>query len=379
MRFRKRAAVLSAAGLLAAAGITGCSGSLDTDAVVATVGGEDILLGVANFYARMQQGEYETYYASVLGTTGDEMWTQEYSENTTLEEETKNTILESLEDMYIISQHAEEYDIALTDDENDAIADAAAQLDEDNTSETKEAVSGYRKYVEKLLQLATIQTKMDSAMREGVDEEVSDEEAAQKGMEYAFFPYTTTDDDGNSVDLTDEEKEGIRAKAQAFADELGEGADSETAAEAAGVEVQVSTFDSESTSPNSDLIAAADALENEGDVTGIVETDNGIYVARLTSLLDREATDREKESIVEQRRQDQYDSLLEQWRNDADIQVDENVWDKVDFEEQGVTIITSPAEEGTSDGAEETAEDQEEGNNSDSEADSASDETDSSQ
>ncbi len=379
MRFRKRAAVLSAAGLLAAAGITGCSGSLDTDAVVATVGGEDILLGVANFYARMQQGEYETYYASVLGTTGDEMWTQEYSENTTLEEETKNTILESLEDMYIISQHAEEYDIALTDDENDAIADAAAQFDEDNTSETKEAVSGYRKYVEKLLQLATIQTKMDSAMREGVDEEVSDEEAAQKGMEYAFFPYTTTDDDGNSVDLTDEEKEGIRAKAQAFADELGEGADSETAAEAAGVEVQVSTFDSESTSPNSDLIAAADALENEGDVTGIVETDNGIYVARLTSLLDREATDREKESIVEQRRQDQYDSLLEQWRNDADIQVDENVWDKVDFEEQGVTIITSPAEEGTSDGAEETAEDQEEGNNSDSEADSASDETDSSQ
>ena len=46
------------------------------------------------------------------------------------------------------------------------------------------------------------------------------------------------------------------------------------------------------------MIAAADALTNEGDVTDIIETENGIYIAKLTSLLDREATDSKKESIV---------------------------------------------------------------------------------
>ncbi len=356
MRFGKRAAVLAIAGVFGASCMTGCSGSLDTDAVVATVGGEDITLGVANFYARMQQGQYETYYAGMLGSTPEEMWTQEYTEGTTMEDETKNSVLEMLEDLYVISQHAEEYDAALTEDEEKAISDAAAQFDADNTDEAKEAVSGYRKDVEKLLELLTIQTKMEDAMKEGVDEEVSDEEAAQKGMQYVFFSFTTTDDAGNSAEMTDDEKEELRAAAQDFDDQVKDGDDFESAAESAGVEVRTTTFDSESTSPDADLIAAVDALEAEGDVTDVIETDSGLYVAELTSLLDRDATDQEKENIVEQRRQDQYDSLLEEWRDAADITVNEKVWDKVDFEDQGVTIITSDEEDTTSEDTSQTDE-----------------------
>ncbi|HJC92593.1 MAG TPA: peptidyl-prolyl cis-trans isomerase [Candidatus Mediterraneibacter excrementigallinarum] len=349
MRFGKRAAVLAMAGVFGTACMTGCSGSLDTDAVVATVGGEDVTLGVANFYARMQQGQYETYYAGMMGTTPEEMWSQEYTEGTTLEDETKDGVLEMLEDLYVISQHADEYEVALTEDEEKAISDAAAQFDADNTDEAKEAVSGYRKDVEKLLELLTIQNKMEKPMKEGVDEEVSDEEAAQKSMQYVYFPFTTTDDSGNSTEMTDEEKEDLRSAAQDFDDQVKDGEDFESAAESADVEVRTTTFDSESTSPDADLIAAADALEAEGDVTDVIETDSGLYVARLTSLLDRDATDQEKQNIVEQRRQDQYDSLLEDWRDAADITVNEKVWAKVDFEDQGVTIITSETEDGTAD------------------------------
>ena len=43
MRLGKRAAVVTAAGVLAAASVTGCSGSIDTDAVVATVGDESYI------------------------------------------------------------------------------------------------------------------------------------------------------------------------------------------------------------------------------------------------------------------------------------------------------------------------------------------------
>ncbi len=349
MRFGKRAAVLAMAGVFGTACMTGCSGSLDTDAVVATVGGEDVTLGVANFYARMQQGQYETYYAGMMGTTPEEMWSQEYTEGTTLEDETKDGVLEMLEDLYVISQHADEYEVALTEDEEKAISDAAAQFDADNTDEAKEAVSGYRKDVEKLLELLTIQNKMEKPMKEGVDEEVSDEEAAQKSMQYVYFPFTTTDDSGNSTEMTDEEKEDLRSAAQDFDDQVKDGEDFESAAESADVEVRTTTFDSESTSPDADLIAAADTLEAEGDVTDVIETDSGLYVARLTSLLDRDATDQEKQNIVEQRRQDQYDSLLEDWRDAADITVNEKVWAKVDFEDQGVTIITSETEDGTAD------------------------------
>lgn len=349
VHFGKKAAVLTAAGVLAATAVTGCSGSINTDAVVATVGDDEITLGVANFYARMTQGQYETYYASMMGTTGDAMWTQEAGEDQTYEESVKDSLMENLENMYLISQHAADYEVSLTEEEEDAIAEAAAQFDEDNTDEAKETVSGYRKDIEEFLRLATIQTKMDSKMREGVDEEISDEEAAQKAMQYVFFSYTTTDDSGNTTELTDEEKESLKTDAQSLVDRVNAGEDISTVAEELGQTAYDLTFDSESTSPNEDLIAAVDAFETEGQVTDVIEADDGLYVGRLTSLLDRDATDQKKTSIVEERRQEQYDSLLEEWRNDTDIKVDEKVWDKVDFEDTGVTIITSETEETTTD------------------------------
>ena len=341
VHFRKKAVLLTAAGALAAMAVTGCSGSINTDAVVATVGEDDITLGVANFYARMTQGQYETYYAGMMGTTGEAMWTQEAGEGQNYEESVKDSLMENLENMYLISQHAADYEVSLTKEEEDAISEAAAQFDEDNTDEAKEIVSGYRKDIEEFLRLATIQTKMDSKMREGVDENVPDEEAAQKAMKYVFFSYTTTDDSGNSTELTDDEKENLKTSAQSLVDRVNAGEDISTVAEDLGQTAYDLTFDSESTSPNEDLIAAADALKTEGAVTDVIETDDGLYVGQLTSLLDRDATDQKKESIIEERKQDQYDSLLEQWKDDTDIEVDEKVWNKVDFEDTGVTIITS--------------------------------------
>ncbi len=167
---------------------------------------------------------------------------------------------------------------------------------EDNTLEDKEVVSGYKKYVKEYLELATIQQKMDAPMKEGVDENVSDEDAAQKKIEYVQFSYTKKDDSGQSVQMTDDEKKAEKEKAQTFLDTVSADPDKDMNAAAASAEkeVQTATFDSESSTLNADLLKAADALENVGDVTSLIETDDGIYVAKLTSKLDREATDQKK-------------------------------------------------------------------------------------
>lgn len=344
----KRAAVLTAAGLFSAGTLAGCSGTIDTDAVVASVGDEDITLGVANFYARMTQGQYETYYAGMMGMAAEDMWTQEAEEGKTYEQAVKDSIMTELENMYLISQHVEEYEVSLTEDEQDAISDAAEQFDERNSDETKEAVSGYRKDIEKYLELATIKNKMTEKMKAGVDEEVSDEEAAQKAMKYVYFSFTSTDDSGNTTELSDEEKEELRADAQSLADRVAAGEDMAEVAEEMGQTANDLTFDDESTVPDEDLLAEVNGFTEEGQCTEPVENENGIYVGQLTSLLDRDATDQEKTTIVEERRQEQYDSLLEEWRDSTAIEVDEKVWDKIDFSDLGVTIVT-PEEEETGD------------------------------
>ena len=338
----KRMAVLTVAGALALTSLTGCT-SFDNDDAVATVGKEEIPAGVANFYARMQQAQYETYYAPMMGTTGEALWQQEMEEGKTYEESTKETLLLNLENLYLIRQHAEEYEVALTEEDTKAIEEAAKKFDEDNALEEKEAVSGYKKYIEEYLELVTIQSRMDPKMKEGVNEDVSDEEAAQKSMKYVYFPYSTTDADGNTKDLTEDEKKELKKTAQTFADTLkvSETKDIDALAQKGGYEVKTTTFDSESTAPNADLVKALDALTTEGDVTDVIESDYGIYVGKLTSLLDREATDTEKTNIVAQRKQEQYDSLLADWRKETEITENKKVWNKIDFEKQGVTAKQS--------------------------------------
>lgn len=336
-QWKKRVTALGLAGMLAVTGLTGC-GSMNNDDVVATVGENEIKLGVANFYARMQQAQYETYYAGMMGTTGEELWAKE-TDGKTYEQSVKSDIIKSLENIYILEQHASEYDVVLSEDEKKAIDKAAEEFDENNALEDKEAVSGYNKYVKKVLELLTIQSKMEDAMTADVDTEVSDDEAAQKAMKYVFYSYTKDENDSTST-MSETEKTEVKKKTTDFAEKLknSDTKDIDAAANEADMEVQTATFDSESTSPNADLVKAADALTAEGDVTDAIETDSGIYVAKVTSFLDRTATDAKKQSIVEERKKDQYDDLLKKWRKKTDINLNKRVWKKVDFQKQGVTV-----------------------------------------
>ena len=81
--------------------VTGCSGAIDAEATVVTVGKEKVPLGVVNFYARMMQGQYETYYAGMMGTTAEELWTQDAGDDKTYEESVKDSVMEAVENMYL--------------------------------------------------------------------------------------------------------------------------------------------------------------------------------------------------------------------------------------------------------------------------------------
>lgn len=336
---KKRAVVLLLAGLLAAGSLTGC-GSLEDSDVVATVNDTDITAGVANFYARYTQAQYETYYA---GYMGDDMWSGEGEEGETYQDTVKDSILESLENMYLMEEHMDEYEVSLSDEEKNSIKEAASQFDESNGLAEKEKVSGTTDTVERILELLTIQKKVQDAIEAGADTEVSDEEAAQKSMQYVVFPFSTTDEEGNSVDLTDEEKEALRATAESFAAGAAGAADFAAYATEQGQTSQDATFDGETSTLPAQIVEAADALD-EGGTTGLVEGDNGYYVARVTSLLDREATDARKQEIISERQQDLLNETLDGWREDADIEVHERVWDKIDFTTLTVTMKQEEAE-----------------------------------
>ena len=325
---KKRLFALALAGVLAAATLTGC-GSLKGDETVATVDDTKIDADLANFFARYTQATYETYYSAYLG---EDMWNSDASDGETYEESVKSSVLKSLEDMILLEKHMEDYDVSITEE-------TTQQFLDDNSLDDKNLVSGNKKTVNRALTLMAVQQKMRTAIQAGADTEVSDEEAAQKSMDYVFISYQTKDDSGNSKDVSDDEKTQLKSQAEAIASGLKEGGDLNALAEEQGATVQTLTFDKDTTSPDEDLIKAADAL-GEGESTDVIETEKGCYVAKVTSLLDRTATDSKKSQIVQERQTKLYDDTLKKWRKKADIKVHKSVWKKVSFQKVSVKMNT---------------------------------------
>ena len=87
----------------------------------------------------------------------------------------------------------------------------------------------------------------------------------------------------------------------------------------------------------------------------MVEGENAYFVVRMDSVLDREATDQEKETIVNERQQDAYSDLLDQWKDEADITVNDKEWEKVTDTEQ-FTIKQPETEESADDSTADTTE-----------------------
>ena len=332
---KKRLFALALAGVLAAATLTGC-GSLKGDETVATVDDTKIDADLANFFARYTQATYETYYSAYLG---EDMWNSDASDGETYEESVKSSVLKSLEDMILLEKHMEDYDVSITDEDKAMIKETTQQFLNDNSLDDKNLVSGNEKTVNRALTLMAVQQKMRTAIQAGADTEVSDEEAAQKSMDYVFISYQTKDDSGNSKDVSDDEKVQLKSQAEAIASGLKEGGDLNALAEEQGATVQTLTFDKDTTSPDEDLIKAADAL-GEGESTDVIETEKGCYVAKVTSLLDRTATDSKKSQIVQERQTKLYDDTVKKWRKKADIKVHKGVWEKVSFQKVSVKMKT---------------------------------------
>lgn len=331
----KKRWLLTAAAMVAAVSVTGCT-TVKADEVAVTVGDTKITADVANFYARYTQAQYETYYGAYMG---DDMWNTEAEEGKTYEDSVKDSVLESLERMAVLEQHMEEYDVALTDAEKKLIKDTAKQFDEDNSLEDKEKIMCSKEAAEKVLTYMTIEQKMMPVIQEGADTKVSEKEAAQKKMDFVFFSYSVTSDQGASLEMTKEEKAEVKKQAEEFAEKVKENPDqfAELAKEY-DQEVKYATFDEETQTPNADFVKAADALENEGDVTDMVEADAGCYIGQLTSLKDKDATESKKKEIIQERKNELYDETTSKWVEEADPKVNEKVWKKISFKDISVTM-----------------------------------------
>lgn len=322
-------------GALAASVLTGCGG-LNKDATVATLDGEEISLGVANFAARLQQVTYDDFYVSYFG---DDVWSSSVGDGT-MEDMTKSSVMDSVEELYILQKHADEYDVALSEDEKAAITAAAEDFIAANSDAALEAMGADQDIVEEYLSLLTIQSKMRAAIIVDADTDVSDEEANVSTFSYVRISKSTyTDADGNSAAYTEEEQEQLAKTVGIFVAQAKAG-DLDEVSEEYGYTVYTATFTADDSSLDESLYEGVKDLE-EGEVSDVIDTDDYYYVARLDAKTDADATEQNRQSIISQRQSDLYDEVLEGWKEESEWIVKDKVWAKVSFDNLFTTVQES--------------------------------------
>ena len=331
----KKTAVVAMAGIMAAGMLTGCGEKkLDGSKTVATVDGTKIPLGVVSLSVREGQMQTEAMYRSYMGGSDFDIWDTEAEKGKTYGEQAVEESLKDVELMYIMKAKAADYDVELTDEDEKAIAEAAASFMEANSEETIADLAVTEDQVKTYLELQTYKQKIHDPIVADVDKNVSDEEAQQSSFEYVSV---------STADLSDDEIKEKKEDAQKILDGLKADPDGDFSEIAKSVDDSYSslsgTFDANETSEDEDtddedaddgsssysgtypeeVIDVLRTLDDGEVASDIIETDTAYYVVKLSKKDDEEATETKKESIISTREQTLYTDTTEKWLDDADI------------------------------------------------------------
>lgn len=376
-----RIACVILASAVAAGSLSGC-GKLDGTQTVATVDGEKVTLGMANYIVRDQQAMTESYYQMMSQSYGMDMssmgiWDEKAEDGRTYGETAKDDVMDTIRTLYAMKNHAEDYDVTISEEEQAKIQEAAKTFMEDNDAETLAKLAVSETDMVTYLELLTYREKLHDPMVADVDKEVSDEEAGQSTVSVVKVSTAGTEknEDGNTIELTEEEKEAKKEQAQQVLDKVKASenvAEADMSALAQEVEESLyaytpsfTTAGSEEDTLDQKVIDAVASLKDGELVQEVVEGTDGYYVVRLDKKNDEEATENKKESIISEREQEAYDKLVEEWTEEAEIKVEENVWkkvkvtDSVSFQYKPAETSDTESEEDAADTDEDTADETE--------------------
>lgn len=306
---RKKLAVLLAAAVMTGS-FSGC-GLMENTEIVFTTGlsGEQLFkigksvctLPEAMIYVMDYQRQYEGVY-------GVEMWEHDFG-GITFENYVKDTIVDQLASMKAITLLAGDYEVSLSSDEEEKVSQAAEDYYGALTEEQIEYMDLELKDVESLYRDHALSGKVYEEITKDVNTEVSDDEARIITVQQIRLDSAET--------------------AQSVKEQLDEGRDFAAVASSYSLDSQV-TYTFGRGEHDAAYEEAAFALEND-QVSDVIETEDGYYILKCVNNFDQEATEDNKVTMVEKRRDELFESVYEKLVADTPSQFNSRLWEKVHF------------------------------------------------
>lgn len=301
------------------------------DPAAFTVNGEPVGLREWNFYVRMNQMQWEKEW---LDAYGDDMWSQTADEETgtTLAERLKEEVMESICQVHLAAQHAEEYGVSLDEEKEQEIKERAASFMEGYHEALLEYAGAGEDFVYEQLSKRELSLLVAEACVADYEPEISEEDVRREGICYVLISTTgLRDAEGNLEPYSQEEVERRTQAAKDVCEAARASGDLQAAAEAEGLTPIKGSMgksnDGDGQEPR--MLDAARALK-VGEVSDPVWTEEGWFVVQHTSDYDEEGTAYYRERLIRRAREEEYEKIYEEWRKEAQITVNQEVMDQVD-------------------------------------------------
>lgn len=335
---KKIIATIVVLAVVAAAAIGGYTLLNDT---VFEYGEAKVKLPEAMVYAEIQQYSAESQYGAYFG---EDMWNMEITDGVTLEDSIKSNTIRQIKAVKVLAAHADDMKVSLSDEEKDtALEQAESFMGSEEGKQIMEDAEADEELIRTIYEENALATKVHQAIIDQVDTEVTDEEAQVKTVYKLVFATKKTDTNGEKVELSDEEKTKQKKKAQKAYRALKKGADITYLAKQYDIQDTTDeSFGPGQSAGGEKFEAAVDKLK-EGEFTSVIESDEGYVIAQLKEDFDKEKTEENKATVLEERQTQAYEDQYNEWTKDLEADWDDEtsintrVWDKVKFTYGSIT------------------------------------------
>ncbi len=333
--------------------------------LIFTINGEKVYLSdiMVDIYMNESTGAYmNSLYQQNYGS---DYWDIVNDDGMTNAELLKDSAIETIMQKYMMYYEAIDNGYTLTDEEKQTAESQAKDLFDNMTSTTKNKTGISQQDVVDYYEMQTLANNYKSAWINTFDiddaaltADIDPAQYRQYDIQYYYIPFTSTDDSGNTVDMTEEEKNAAVEELKASYDDILSLTDfttyvsssqtnattedgtatptpapGPTAPEGTNIKYATKSFiETDTDDFDAELLADIKKMDNEEISAKVVQDSNGCYIIKMINNNSTEQYDSECESVITTAENERFSEEIDNLEVEKYlIEFNDDEWDKVEF------------------------------------------------
>ena len=304
--------------------LTGCTiGNTEFVLDVNNVGRNDVFsingVDCTKEEVRLYLCNYQNIYGHEYGI---DLWQHDFGEipeEETLEYYVKEVTLAELANIFCMNQLAEEREIMLTEEEENLLSQVVDEYYKSLTKEERKFMDIDKSELKSFYEKYAIAQKLYKTLTQGVNEEVSDDEARVMLIQQIFVKDEAT-------------ARNVQQKLENGSD-FGSLASNYNEAETIEMHLPRGFYPEE-------VDAIVFNMEND-EISTMIETENGFYFIKCLDKYVEDMTEANKQNIIIQRRKEQFDDAFQTFIENSDFDLNEKVWESITIDTSGIITTDS--------------------------------------